>query len=342
MAKLTVKLKQHTPLIHFEHELEGATLRATELKPKLNKFLTEHVFDWNFYKFKDFLIGDINKYKKNKNEIKKLNPAFDYKVNIRVKKEDRIANLDIEDFKLYFGNMGDGKDKNFSFYKKIELKFFSFNQELIKLIDGELSKFLLVTNFGTRQGKGFGSFYREYEYNEEYLNEYYDYLWTSNRKNIVDVFKDIDREYKKLRNGGKNNPKIKDYFDGIDWEKIKINRELIRSEKPKEAFIIRDLLGLATTEDWQKFGILKKESIADSDIQRFQSPIFFKIIEKKSKYCMYIKLNRINITNKEFNLYFNENKKIKISTPETFDIYDFFDYARQNGAFSSTKKAGDK
>lgn len=38
MNKLEIKLKQHTPLIHFQHDQEGATLRASEVKPKLDKF----------------------------------------------------------------------------------------------------------------------------------------------------------------------------------------------------------------------------------------------------------------------------------------------------------------
>ena len=38
---LTVKLKQHTPILHFQPEMatEGATLRATELKPKLDRYI---------------------------------------------------------------------------------------------------------------------------------------------------------------------------------------------------------------------------------------------------------------------------------------------------------------
>ena len=39
MYKTTITLKQHTPIIHFQHDQEGATLRATELKPKLDRFL---------------------------------------------------------------------------------------------------------------------------------------------------------------------------------------------------------------------------------------------------------------------------------------------------------------
>ncbi len=37
--KLEFKLIQHTPIIHFQSYQDGATLRATELKPKLDKFL---------------------------------------------------------------------------------------------------------------------------------------------------------------------------------------------------------------------------------------------------------------------------------------------------------------
>ena len=39
MHKLEVKLKQHTPLIHFQHDQEGATIRASEVKPRLDRFI---------------------------------------------------------------------------------------------------------------------------------------------------------------------------------------------------------------------------------------------------------------------------------------------------------------
>ncbi len=39
--QITFTLKQHTPLIHFQHDQQGATLRATELKPKLDRFIIE-------------------------------------------------------------------------------------------------------------------------------------------------------------------------------------------------------------------------------------------------------------------------------------------------------------
>lgn len=50
-----IKLRQHTPIIHFQHDQVGATLRATELKPKLDRFimeqlLMEHRIRYNEYR----------------------------------------------------------------------------------------------------------------------------------------------------------------------------------------------------------------------------------------------------------------------------------------------------
>jgi len=54
--KLCFKLKQHTPIIHFQADQKGATLRASELKPKLDRFLIDKLKmlengkpDWSFY-----------------------------------------------------------------------------------------------------------------------------------------------------------------------------------------------------------------------------------------------------------------------------------------------------
>jgi hypothetical protein len=47
MQKLEVTLKQHTPLIHFQHDQEGATLRATEVKPKLDRFILTKLGETN-------------------------------------------------------------------------------------------------------------------------------------------------------------------------------------------------------------------------------------------------------------------------------------------------------
>ena len=43
MYKLEFKLEQHTPIIHFQAKDAGATLRASEVKPKLDKFILTQI-----------------------------------------------------------------------------------------------------------------------------------------------------------------------------------------------------------------------------------------------------------------------------------------------------------
>ncbi|MCS3901796.1 hypothetical protein [Methanococcus voltae] len=155
--ELTIELKQHTPMIHFQHEQSGATLRGTELKPKLDKFLKKYAFENNIEQYKTFLIG-YNTEKEDK-EIK--NEAFDYRVTIKVSRENNAYDISKNPFnKLFFGNSGFGnRDKyKFKMYNEIELKIFSFHTELITKIQENIESFFAITNFGARQNKGFGSF----------------------------------------------------------------------------------------------------------------------------------------------------------------------------------------
>ena len=83
--KVEFTLKQHTPIIHFQSEQMGATLRATELKPKFDRFLLETQQDLPF----------------RKNSSGKL--SLNYKVKIDAK---RVIRNDIEPRdSLFFGNM---------------------------------------------------------------------------------------------------------------------------------------------------------------------------------------------------------------------------------------------
>lgn len=38
-------LRQHTPMIHFQHKQAGATLRPSELKSKLDRFIIGKLTD---------------------------------------------------------------------------------------------------------------------------------------------------------------------------------------------------------------------------------------------------------------------------------------------------------
>lgn len=148
--QLTFELKQHTPIIHFQHDQAGATLRATEVKPKLDRFILT--------KFGDGIYEDGVKMAKNDNLLvgKGEHPALDFK--IRVKDVTNLEKQVINGYPCYFANMGDGANKNLMMANKLNIDVFSFHSSLIEKIDKHFESFLLETNFGSRQSKGFGSF----------------------------------------------------------------------------------------------------------------------------------------------------------------------------------------
>lgn len=74
--QLTYRLIQQTPLIHFQHDQKGATLRATEVKPKLDRFIIEKMGGEDEVPGKWF-IGDTK--------------ALDYKMRIVTEGEPEIS-----------------------------------------------------------------------------------------------------------------------------------------------------------------------------------------------------------------------------------------------------------
>ncbi|UZW14961.1 hypothetical protein OSC52_03710 [Clostridium pasteurianum] len=345
MPKFTVTLKQHTPLIHFQAEQEGATLRATELKPKLDKFLIKNVFKDDFDKYKEFLIGYPNK-----TEKKDFGDTFplDYKIKIFNQINRKTENIErtkinkngkrvSDNFPLFFANTGvkDYEKKVFVYCDTLDIEFTSlFNDKLISSIQYYFPKFLMENNFGTRQSKGFGSFFindnNEYYYNgfkKEYDTDYINdikrlnymfsvYVKSNNKYDIYkDVFKKIELFYKSMRSGldyNKVDPIIKDYFYGkrITWDKEaiklkyknKCTDELLKS---KNVMLVKDLFGLSLKEKWKQNNnyewiITKKHLCKDKDeerdkIERFKSPIFFKPIQiSRNKYNIYFGAVPIN------------------------------------------------
>ncbi len=172
------KLVQHTPLIHFQHSEPHACLRATEVKPKLDRFLIEQLEkDVRFGdgRWKKWFVGDGSQ------------QSFDYMMRITPNSEQverthsierAIAKIENQDYKRfhgihknYFGNMASEKKreekkkairetfKESLFYKDgLTLTIRCFIPELLTFIDEHIRGFFMMHNFGTRQRKGFGSF----------------------------------------------------------------------------------------------------------------------------------------------------------------------------------------
>ena len=170
------KLVQHTPLIHFQHSEPHACLRATEVKPKLDRFLIEQLEKDDRFgdgRWKKWFVGDGSQ------------QSFDYMMRITpnseqvertqsieraiARAEHRPPNANLHEIhKNYFGNMASRNNiqdtiretfKESLFYKDgLTLTIRCFIPELLTFIDEHIRGFFMMHNFGTRQRKGFGSF----------------------------------------------------------------------------------------------------------------------------------------------------------------------------------------
>lgn len=307
MPKLTITLKQNTPLIHFQCYQYGATIRASEFKPKLDKFLIKRVFKDDFDTYRKYLIGyDENRLKEMTKEYFKDREALNYKIRFYNLKRPNVDKIPDNYKNLYFGNMNKENDNidKFIMCDTLDMEIFSFDEEVINEIAKALPEFLMINNFGKRQSKGFGSFYvnDNYEYYcngelQKYDPKYIDKIKNKNFKYMLKgkfnsegfMFRNILNSYKKIRQKIRKNgdPYIKLYAEskGMNWEKdaIKNKFEKNKNYNSGNTYLIKDLLGLSTSEFWtkQKFTV-KKENISDKEkkIERMQSPIFFKPLKE--------------------------------------------------------------
>ncbi len=194
----TFLLKQHTPMIHFQHRQNGATLRGTELKPKLDRYIIEQetgILE-DYEKAKEAFAEKHKNWCVGKRKRKGVHVALDYRVRVKVletvstkdkqylsnkfeeikkrngepsPKTDRNRQTKTDEFEAiiwnrksfpgFFGNMDkETLRKELVLHKKLEVQFLVFEQGLKTLIVKYFPAFLQKTNFGTRQSKGFGSF----------------------------------------------------------------------------------------------------------------------------------------------------------------------------------------
>lgn len=159
------ELKQHTMLLHFQDESD-ACLRASEVKPKLDRFIVKKL--------------------KGKDNLKKIHPswiqaehqnekdvALKYRMTIKRAPGAKIikygaSDLQYEIPKIFYGNMSDGSNNsnkktgvffiNETDESSLILTITCFDKDLESCIDKNIAEFFAVTNFGTMQSKGFGSF----------------------------------------------------------------------------------------------------------------------------------------------------------------------------------------
>lgn len=321
-CKLCITLIAQSPMIHFQADSYGATLRGSELKPKLDRFLNNKIKELSNK-------GEIDK--KELSYIDKEKGALKYKVTIQEKGQGSEYNLfeNRKAFGIIYGN----RNKTL-LLRNCELTILCMNPILQKLIEDYLVEFFAVTNFGYMQNKGFGSF-MPLEYLQEKKNIEKDVSkWLKNKcgakacyymdfpnmvkKDVVSYevyFRAIKDSYDYLKTGRNSNGYSKAYIyqymhmKGIDNEKawMKANgiapalkktqggriRDYRENQNKKEnARYVKALLGIApkveylnACENNYSEKVLVKIKEESKNIERMDSPIFFKIIENYVFIC---------------------------------------------------------
>lgn len=189
MPRLTIELKQHTPLIHFQYDQDEATLRASEVKPRLDLFMMKRI-GLTTGKVSVHKIGKYFYYKISDDEFEevalsyeKAHPGihFDESLGDDIhynavgnyvvhKKQFFLNNGAVQpalNYKLRISTNGKSfikqttiisAEKYELFNESLTLTFLCSNTLLAELIKESISEFFTITNFGFRQSKGYGSF----------------------------------------------------------------------------------------------------------------------------------------------------------------------------------------
>lgn len=361
---MEIRIIQQTPIIHFEAKknIPLIMLRASELKPRITKFIKEE--------FLDYYDGDKKEEFKNlinNKEIfpkKRGSPFFKIKIDPYladiIKFNTYISKKDKKDFRFVEIGSYFAKSLGVKFKNEIKIEIFSYIKPLQELVKEAFKYFFVLYNLGMRQSKGFGGFIvkgttqKEFE---EILKKKYKTLF---KKTSSKPLKTILEDYQILKSG-KNTPYIKSYLfeyfasKNIGWEKRRIKEEIVnkcpdevdnikglKRHASKRIFdeyrYIRAMLGLAGNISFKKSNkeVFKinvshhKNNSNESNekcIKKFASPVLFKVYGNR----VYALPNKIpsKIFNQKF--VFKASKKdcgrdkflCELYTPKEFDLENF-------------------
>lgn len=184
-----IKLRQDTPMWHFQSEQNGCCLRASEVKPKLDRFIAEK-------ENKEYTSLEYKMYFIVKGKLSDIKETYK---DPKGRERDR--------FPLFFGNMKNPDQKHLVYYNEqcsIEMHLISFHADLLEKIEASLPEFFAYHSFGTRQDKGFGFFYPK---DVPFNNSRASYLFTTTKGNnsitgeFEQLFNYINVFHKMIRSG---------------------------------------------------------------------------------------------------------------------------------------------
>ena len=329
MPKLIVELKQNTPMIHFQAEESGATLRATAVKPALDKFLISRL---GLEKTKPWMHDTIDR-------------ALDYRMTFQTnpnEKDKCKENDELKKGKPYFGTSKGVLNK-----EPITMTIISEQEGVINAIKESIKDFFILNNFGVRGTKGYGSFqvysidgekpvsYSDYDVlkavnsmPEKYEASVYKLNCRLNYNDWKRALEEINKTYSQMKSG-KATSSLLSYGkkQGLSGEKQWIKQNFTG----EKARFLRAMLGLTGAYKFRYSRTISVKDSTESSIERFASPIIFKPLKHGGNLCIYILLRKIPSGMFGHKFTFsdkNNGYKHYLSTPkeEEFSLIDFMKY----------------
>lgn len=370
--KWTFDLKQHTPMIHFQPLDKGVCLRATEVKPRFDRFLLANVHFTDQQKVRWFYIADdgglASKMKLRFCVNGKAERSYTYEKKKGGYLERQIPKGSSTRINsLYFGNQGGREREDFKetiFCREgIKGTILCFDREFLEIIKKYIPDFFLLNNFGTRQNKGFGSFsvadvackdniltvVRKYEPNAFCLD--YSILGIGQNISADSRLKDISFLYG-LMKGGINNTRndsgqyyksaiFRYYLEKNITHEKKVIKSVLFDGKDvstmENPYFVRAVLGLTDGYVYRDNMRKGRVSVSHEDIKRYSSPIYFKVLDRYT--FLFLRQTPEALQNAAFIFSLKGRHPIELKIPD-FDIDDFMGWFAKD--FNNKEKMEDK
>lgn len=314
-----INIQQITPLIHFQvHSIRDAkigktkeqafdaTLRASELKPKIDKFISNDLVNVNKQLYEKYSKVINNNFTK---EILNQKGNSQYKIRI-ISTKNNINTAKKNG--AYFGTAGNTKTEN------LTISIFSYNSKIKELVGDVIPYVLVLNNFGARQSKGFGGFIpkgmNEFDF-EMILKSKYENVYKKELKTGV-VENEIRDDYQLLRSG----------VYGKEYKKSLLMECFYNCKQAKNITVSIEYI--------------------EGKIKRFKSPILFKIFNNNIYVvCNSESLKHILDKEFVFKVKLEDECqicKLKTPTKDQFDIDKFLKWALEEMGYNLLDVKGGK
>lgn len=315
---LTLPLEAQSPMIHFQARETGATIRATEVKPKFDRFLWKRIGERG-------VNSDGMIQKQPENDRRDAPPSLKYRMRIYCPEPPQVVSINngsvkgadgrpvkLQDYSysLFYGNSGKATldEQTMGVLSNPVLEIQCLNAELRKLIEESVTEFFLTTNFGTMQSKGFGSFApadfcRDYWLNNAQRKEIAGYLKAKTKTGIC-YYMTFDPPYydEKGWNPSENVKDFTDTFEAIRcfYQLMKSGYNGVRSGEYERSFLFQYMhgLGIGNEKAWMKQNRISPAIGAKSPEQSDKTPRYVRALLGTAGNVSYQKepKGRVNVT----------------------------------------------